>query len=385
MKRCLIFLILCNAISLSAQSFDPELIDHSYQLLSYPKSEIAANNLLNEMILDEVQVSVMDSMLVKKTERYRFFGAAILPLFGGNWRAVRMKKRKYVGTVKREYNKLAKDRFTELDVNFDIYSSINRYREIAHLGYVKQKEIGRKPKVYDYNAEPFINPEEPADISKYTLHCELTVPEQYRVKVNSSFYPCMRGYNLEMHKNFLDTKPSFGMYGPIAVDCYHACWPEMHPYEWIWWYDLSKKENIDQTWFCGLFVEGSKRFPNWSGELKTGKISIPFSFEKGKELYKININHLVIGELDRSSLVESGYVDPSFMTFGDVQNYFDLPISEDESISFLVESDVPFNYGGLVFSIQNLQYNDSDELIEGRFEIAVSTGSAYCAKVSFKQ
>ncbi|MCI5059038.1 MAG: hypothetical protein MRY83_23195 [Flavobacteriales bacterium] len=387
MKKAFVFacLLVLNFQVICQTNFDPNLIEHSYQLLSYPKEEISQNDLLNEMILDEVKVQIQDSLLKKKTERYQFFGAEILPVFGGNWRAVRMDKRKYVGTVKRSYNKLAKDRFTELDVNFDIYSNINRYREIAHLGYVKQKEIGRKPKKYDYSAEPFVNPKEPEDVSKYTLHCELTVPESHRAKVNGTFYPCIRGNSLKTHKNFYDMNPSFGMYGPIAVDCYHACWPEMHPYEWIWWYDLTDKKSIDQTWYLGLFVEGSKRFPNWAGKQKTGTISIPFSFEKDQELYKIKIKHLVIGELDRKQLVESGFIDPGFMTFGDVQNYFDVPISDEESISFLVESDIPFNYGGLVFKISDLEYKDSDQLIEGRFEIALSTTSAYCAQVSFIQ
>jgi hypothetical protein len=243
-------------------------------LLSKPNSELRNDPMATEMILDMVDVWVADSILPRKREHHHVPGGFMWPLVGIKWQRIRETKQKYVGTIQR-FDIGHRRVLTENDVNFDVASHLPKYQRLAFEGYEVQKEIGRAKRRIDYNATPFDSLPTEDNWNRYTLHCEVTPPRDRLDLLDSLFFPTKKGSRLEDHPNFGTVNRQIGVYGAFCSDCNHTCHPEIHPYEWIWWLDLTQPDSI-KKWYFAFFKEGSNRFPKWSKK-SFGWITIPFA------------------------------------------------------------------------------------------------------------
>lgn len=258
------------------------------ELLLLPNSELRESALETERLLDLVNVWVADSILPTEIERHRFPGGFAMPWIGIKWQRIDSVKQKFVGTTV-GFGVAKRGILTENDVIFDIASHLPHYQALAFRGYQAQKEIGRAARRVDYNAAPFDSLPTADNWHKYTLHCELTPEKRMRPVLDSLFYPTDKGDSLESHQNFSDGNRQIGLYGAFCSDCNHTCHPEIHPYEWIWWLDLTAPDD-EKKWFFGMFKEGSNRFPRWSKGPKLGAIQVPFAVPNTTQSLVVDIN-----------------------------------------------------------------------------------------------
>lgn len=376
-----------NHFTTHGQDFEVNEVDSlplEIKLLLKPNNIIKESNVLNEQLLDLVQICVVDSVLIKEKERHRFFGSLFFHWIGWNWRAVSMKKQKYVGTVLYESGKPKKDEFTEYDVNFDIYSQLGPYQEIAYEAKRAQKDIGKKSKKNNYNAEPFTPLTDSSDLTKYKLHCELTPHEDYREALNQHFYPCLYNTKLAEHKNFLEANPSMGVYGAVCLDCTHSCHAELHPYEWIWWLNVNetfKTPSYSKSWYAGLFKEGSNRFPNWSAGPKRGEISVPFIFNLSERDLTIEINHLVENITLKDTSTQSN--EEPLQTFDFYEKIFVVKSTSLGQKAIKIKSNKLLNRKNIQWTIKGIAYNKKANVMYGWLVIRVETTDMYTVNVRY--
>lgn len=387
MKHGFLFSILLCASITQAQTALNEFysgpIPEAYEMLEENRPAIRDNDLLNEKIIDMVDVELTDSILKNKSERHRvFFLGWLINVFGYKWRAIEMVKKKYVGTTIREARVPGDDiLFTEYDVNMDIYSNINEYLDMAWAGREYQLKRNKLMRKKDKTKPPYIAPDKNGDRSKYRLHCELTPPVGYRAMLNEKFYPCQRPNSFAAHESFGDPAPTIGLYGPFVADCNHSCHPEIHPYEWIWWYDLNPKRDDEknQSWYIGMFREGSNRFPRWSKGPREGTISIPFIFDVNKGSNSISIEHLVFSKMDTTGLKQKFNLPESAFTLDFKQRDFEVagfPIS--------LKMSNPMTRNGIIAWFTDVTYDDKSRRVSGRLNLAVKAEDVYTAKISFE-
>ena len=94
-----------------------------YDILFVDDEELKENPVLNETALDLVDVYLVDSTYKRRSERHRLFMVgAIIRIFGYRWQTIDRRRIKFVGTINSErIPGRDSDRFTEYDVNYDIY------------------------------------------------------------------------------------------------------------------------------------------------------------------------------------------------------------------------------------------------------------------------
>jgi hypothetical protein len=373
-------LILTNVYG---QAYYEGPIPESYLKLQETRPEIRDNDLLNEEIIDLVEVQLSDSNLLKKTERHRVFLLGwVVNVFGYKWRSIDMRKSKYVGTAKREARVPSDDIiFTEYDVNMDIYSNIDKYLDLSWSGRQYQLHRNKQMRKKMIAAPPYIEPDKNGNRRPYSLHCELTPPEGYRAMLNEKFYPCQQPNSFAGHENFGSPAPSVGLYGAFVADCNHSCHPEIHPYEWIWWYDLHPKRDSEsnQSWFIGMFKEGSNRFPHWSKGPREGTISIPFLFDADRKDNSISIEHLVFSKMDTVGLKNKFKLPEDAFTL-------DFKQREKTLAGFPVTLKLsnPMTRNGILAWFSDVTYDNKRRMISGRLNLAARAEEVYTAKVSFE-
>src|SRR5258706_13572049 len=93
---------LAQTTTYQISSFNETPEEFKYLLL--PNSEISKNDTINEKILDLVEPMLLDSVIEKRKQHHKVFLVGwLIHVFGGyNWRAVDMKKQKFIGTVKHD-------------------------------------------------------------------------------------------------------------------------------------------------------------------------------------------------------------------------------------------------------------------------------------------
>ena len=383
--RHLILLAISLSVSLSVcgQSYYEGPIPKAYLKLQESRPDIRDNDLLNEEIIDLVEVQLADSALLKKTERHRVFILGwVINVFGYKWRSIDMRKSKYVGTTKREARVPSDDIiFTEYDVNMDIYSNIDKYLDMSWSGRQYQLDRNKQMRKKKTSVPPYIEPDKNGNRSPYSLHCELTPPEGYRAMLNEKFYPCQQPNSFAAHENFGGPTPSIGLYGAFVADCNHSCHPEIHPYEWIWWYDLHPKRDSEsnQSWFIGMFKEGSNRFPHWSKGPREGTISIPFLFDADRTDNSITIEHLVFSKMDTVGLKHK---------FNLPEDAFTLDFTQRENtlagFPVTLKLSNPMTRNGILAWFSDVTYDAKSRMISGRLNLAARAEEVYTAKVSFE-
>ena len=358
--------------------------------LVYPLKEIAANDTLNERIVDLVQVSVADSVISVKKQHHRVFLVGwLIHAFGGyNWRAFDMNKQKYVGTAFRN-SRSGNEHFTEYDINFDLYAHQKHYHRLIFKMYDCQRQLKRqdyrKSHRRDYNVEPFVRDTNNINLRLYRLHCELTPHREYRSQLHQFFYPTRPGISYKEHQNFLEEFPVMGMFGQLCLDCNHSCHPEMHPYEWVWWLKTTDtlKPN-DRTWLVGLFHEGSNRMPKWSENPKTGTIRLPFAFtlkEATTKQFVVQIDHLVLNEFDASQLAR---IKVPATAWGARQKEIPFTIKAGGiDLRAMVRMNSALITDGYKTWVDGMSYDPATGLVWGYLNIALSARDLYTAKVTF--
>lgn len=349
---------------------------------------------LNEQLVDMVDVWETDSIIKKKRERHRVFGAAIIPLFGYYWYPITKRKEKFVGTVKGEARVPGEERFTEYDVNFNMVPHLAPYIALAYVGHVEEKRRNRKKSVEKVNKPPYTYPKTPKDIEKLHLHNECTPSVEHRKLLDSLFYPTIRPSTLATHPNFGEAGVTMGMYGPLVSDCNHECHPEIHPYEWIWWMDLNpaKDEPSQQVsevgWYIGLLRDVSNRMKHWSSSPRTGKISIPFFFaiEKENNNFVINLEHLVHDEFYPEVLAEEIGEAAKGHNFNFTEQLIyisSLAMPTQYPVKITLKTNKKLETEGVKFWISDVRVSKGEMIMSGEFNIALSVKNLYTARVGF--
>ena len=375
--------------SFQITSFKATPEDFKYLLLT--NKEIAANDTINEKILDLAEPMLLDSVLHRKKQHHHVFLVGwLIHAFGGyNWRAVDMHKQKFVGTVAHEGRSGAFE-YTEYDIKYHLRFHLKKYLFKDFSAYDLQRKYHRqdiRPSHHtNYKAPPFVRDTNNIDGSIYDLGCELTPPAAFIPQLNYIFFPTLPvGGSCKEHPNFECKNPSMGFYGAYCLDCNHNCHPEMHPYEWTWWLNLKNQESTEKTWLVGLFHEGSNRFPKWSKSPMTGEISIPFAYDINHEKPvhpKIKIEHLVFDKFENKELEKLGL--PS-ITLDAKTSEQSAEFVADDSTSFLckIKFNEPLLTDGLKYWFSDLNLDKENNMLTGYFHLAISVDQLYTTRITF--
>lgn len=350
------------------------------QLLA-KKQLIRDDFILNERLLDLVQAWETDSIIKKKRERHRVFGAALLPLLGYRWAPVTFRKEKYIGTVKGEIKVSGKEHFTEYDINFNMTPHLPQYIALAYVGHIMEKRYGRQKNINKVNKAPYTYPQNEAELEKLHLHNECTPSRDHRPLLDSLFYPVIRPSNLKEHKNFGEDGVTLGMYGPLVSDCNHKCHPEIHPYEWIWWMDLNpKKEHKpnETGWYIGMLRDASNRMKHWSKSPRTGQISVPFAFPADANNYLITIEHILNDDLFAEELAENITVDASAVNFNFTERIVKLKGLNKE---IAINTNKKIDSDGIKMWVSDVNLDEGQNLVTGYLNIALSVKNVYTARI----
>jgi hypothetical protein len=374
--------------SFPVSSFKPTPED--FKLLLLTNKEIAANDTINEKILDLAEPMLLDSILHRKKQHHRLFLVGwLIHAFGGyNWRAVDMHKQKFVGTVAHE-GRSGGFEYTEWDIKYHLRFHLQKYLFKDFTAYDLQRKYHRqdvRPTHHtNYKVPPFVRDTNNIDGTIYDLGCELTPPPAFIPQLNYLFFPTLpNGGNCQTHQNFECKNPSMGFYGAYCLDCNHNCHPEMHPYEWTWWLNLKNQKSTDKEWLVGLFHEGSNRFPKWSTNPMTGEIKIPFAFDKTEDLspsLQIKIEHLVFNKFEDAELKKLNVPEKSFGTSKNI--FFEFIINDSTNIESSLEFSQPVKTEGLKYWFTDLNYDKQNRVLSGYFHLAISVQDLYTTRITF--
>jgi hypothetical protein len=401
MKNCLVFIILMSAVQLGYTQISYPISSYNptpatFRQLLLTNQQIEDNDTINEEIVDLVTPIVQDSVLDRKREHHQLFLVGwFIHAFGGyGWRAVDMKKQKYVGTVRGESRSGAEE-YTEYDINFNLFFHLRKYllktftainqQARIHRQDIRSNVMPKKHKPTNYKDLPFVRDTSSLDIQRYGLHCELTPQREFRPMLNYLFYPVLPGINIDKHPNFLSRNPSMGFYGASCLDCNHNCHPEIHPYEWIWWMNLHNGSVKDKTWMLGLLKDGSNRFHHWSHNPKTGKVSIPFAYDikdkNAKDRFVI-IEHLVFSNFIDSNLHK---LDLPPVLFDADHKSVDINLTDDNgnTIPLTVSFRNVLIGSGLKYWFSEVNWDEKNHILSGYFNMATSVQDLYTVRLTF--
>ena len=381
-----LFLNVSAQQTITVNSFEPT--SEKWLLLTKDRTFISKNDSLNEELVDLVKVFSVDSILPSKSQRHRVAAAGwVISVFGYKWKALNLTKQKFVGTERDGVHPPGDPQFTEYDINFNLIPRIRKYLDLVWFGTEKQRDRNRFGRIKNFDEAPWIYPETLDNIKRYRMHCELTPPVEYRPLLNEKFYPALRPNSSEEHHNIGSNQATFGMYGPYVADFNHTGHPEIHPYDWIWWYDThpDRLKEKSQTWYFGFMKEASNRFRGWykKKEPRVGQISVPFVFDANKDTLEITLEHLVHDKFNVEALSRLEGV-PS-----DAQNlYFaEKIIALDGELKGKVihfRTSNPIKVEAIKYWFSDVNFDKQKNLLSGYLNLGISVGQLYNAKVSFE-
>lgn len=381
-------LVYCHVVNYSSTD-TVEIVDTapiSFLQLRITNDSVSKNDILNEEIVDMVHVNERDKKVPTRytTHQGGTFGWFIR-MIGFYWHAIDRERHKFVGTNKNGLSLPGKkDELTEHDVNFNLIPHLPQYLDLSFAGrqaQMKRRQF-RRARHDDRTRPPYIAPSiETA--TAYDLHCELTPPKKMRDSVNALVYPCMYGYNLDNHCNFYDMKPTVGLYGVFVLDCNHACHPEIHPYEWLWWLRLTDTEkaesNFSKSWMIGFFKESSNRFILWSQSPRVGTISIPFIFKTSETKSYLKLNQLVSGKFKPAGIKRMKDL-PEYTQPFTTDTTVILNLGEGEIFPLQLLTSKVTKTPALRWWLSDIQTDRTKEWIWGRFNMVVSVKDGYTAR-----
>jgi hypothetical protein len=303
-------------------------------------------------------------------------------LLGYRWKAVAQTREKIVGWVNKSYlhdiNKEAQ--FTEYDINYDLIPSLLKYIDVAYDTYQMQFGMKKSKKKKFEGQAPFIYPTEETDMTKYRFHCENTPAKNFRSLLNTLFFPVHRNNDLTKHHNFKEAHPVMGMYGILTLDCNHSCHPEIHPYEWIWWLNLTEEKT---SWNIGFIRDVSNRFKHWSTSPRTGQITLPFSFPLNAENWTLEFDHQLFSNFSEEGFSDLN-LDNSYHDFGTLaQTYsFNHPSLNGRTLS--VKSNMIIPYQSIQYALDNLIIDETSNTLSGQVKLAMSINDVYAAELKME-
>jgi hypothetical protein len=254
--------------------------------------------------------------------------------------------------------------------------------------YVQKCEKNRFKRIKNLDEAPCIYPKTLENINSYRLHCEITPPLKYVHLLNEKFYPCFRPNSSSEHHNIGSDYTTFGMYGAFVADYNHTGGPELHPYEWIWWYDThpQRLKETSQTWFIGYMKEGSNRFRGWYNKKKprVGQISVPFVFDLKNDTLNVSLNHLLHDEFrsDALSSLEGVPENASNLYFSERNYAFSDAGLNGKVIQYTTSN--PIKQEGMKTWFSDLNWDKENNLLTGYLNIGASVANLYNAKLSFE-
>lgn len=395
MRSATTFFIFVFCLFLQALAQEPLTISSTeptsdkWLLLTKSRQYISENDSMNEHLVDLVKAFSVDSILPSKSQRHRVAEAGwIISIFGYKWKALSMTKQKFVGT-ERDGIRVPSwpPHFTEYDVNFNLIPHTRKYIDVLWPAYEQKCAKNRFKRIKNLDEAPCVYPKTLENIHKYRLHCEITPPIDYVFMLNSKFYPCHRPNSSKEHHNIGTDHATFGMYGAFVADYNHTGGPELHPYEWIWWYDThpGRLQEKSQTWFIGYMKEGSNRFRGWykKKEPRVGQISVPFAFDLKKDTLRITLEHLIHDTFrpDEIERLESLPENASELNFSKRFYGFDDDALSGKVIMFQTSN--PIATEALRTWFSDLNWDKDKNLLTGYLNFGVSVANLYNAKLSF--
>jgi hypothetical protein len=338
-----------------------------------------ANKYQNHEVVNMVNVFTVDSSFTRKFERHRVVGGGIIRLLGFRWKAASKTRQKLVGWVNRTYlhdiNKEAQ--FTEYDINYDLIPLLPAYKDLAYNVYQMQFDMKKSKKKKFEGQAPYVYPTEEMDMTKYRFHCENTPATNFRSLLNTKFFPVHRNNDLTKHHNFEEAHPVMGMYGVMVLDCNHSCHPEIHPYEWVWWLNLTEEKT---SWNVGFIRDVSNRFKHWSSSPRTGQISLPFNFPLNTSNWTLEIDHQMFGNFS-----EEGFLDMELNANYENFNFESRTYSFDNSSltnrTLTVKSNMKIPYESIQYAIENIRLNEAGNSLSGTLNLAMSISDVYTAEI----
>ena len=363
--------------------------DSAYLELMQSVEDIRDDDVMNERILDLVDVYTVDSIYARKTERHQVAGAQLARMVGVRWVTIRYTREKLVGTIHRQ-SISGKEQFTEYDVNFDLVPHLDEYIQLAYDGYqaqlAKRKGLKKAETKNKIGKPPFVYPDKNTDLTPYKIHCECTPNRDSREFLDDYFYPTIRPNSLTAHYNFGEPHPSVGLYGPFISDCNHRCHPEIHPYEWYWWLDVSplkQHEANEKIWWVGFLRDVSNRFKHWSYSPRSGEIAIPFSFSTDHSSYSIHVDHQHFDAFSEEGISSINLPETTY-SFNEIERSFQFDHSSLSGHSLDVTSNFPITSSGVRYWIGDVNLDESAGIVTGKLHIAASVEDIYTLKVTTK-
>lgn len=369
----------------------PEAFTHLLQ----SNADIAGNDTLNEQLLDLVEPALADSVIERKKQHHKLgpLGWFIHAFAGFNWRAVSMKKEKFVGTVYR-HSRSGSEEFTEYDINFDLRFHTRKYLWRVLDGYDRAKKYHkqdvRPSHRTNYDTIPYVRDTNALNNKNYRLHCELTPPAAFRPQLNYLFFPTLPGYGgLKEHPNFENEHPSMGFYGVFCNDCNHNCGPELHPYEWVWWLKANPGDpGESKIWHIGLFHESSNRMKKWSVNPLAGRIKIPFAVRIGADStdpeivtrLHIRVEPLNIGSLETPPAADS-QAENVFNAHNDFETDFGL--HTEAHFSAIVSFSQPLRTKALHYRFTDINFDSTQRIVSGYLEMTTHALDLYTTRITF--
>ncbi|MCD8529183.1 MAG: hypothetical protein LRY27_04335 [Chitinophagales bacterium] len=302
---------------------------------------------------------------------------------GYKWLAYEKTRRKFVGWVNHSYLRGDDnvDQFTEWDINFDLIPMLPQYINLVYGMYEKQATKKKRLNNKKQGKAPFVYPSKDDDLRPYRLHCENTPPNDLRSQLNVYSYPVHNQTNLDKHKNFENPNPVMGMYGILALDCNHSCHPEMHPYEWLWWLNLTDDY---PSWNIGLIRDVSNRFKHWSSSPRTGMIQVPFTFSLDAKEMVLEIKHQVFSNFNTEGFSGLKLPENVFNFTNNKEQVFTFNSNKLKDKMLKVVSNQIIPYSSLVYYITDVVLDEENNILTGNFNLALSVDNAYTAQVIFK-
>ena len=359
-------------------------------LLTKDRKFIADHDSLNEHLVDLVKVFSVDSVLPSKSQRHRVAAAGwVISIFGYKWKALNMTKQKFVGT-ERDHIRVPGNPplFTEYDVNFNLIPHTRKYIDVLWPAYEQKCAKNRFKRIDNLDEAPCVYPTTLENINKYRMHCEITPPVYARAMLNEAFYPCIRPNSSNEHHNIGTDHATFGMYGPFVADYNHTGGPEIHPYDWLWWYDThpDRLEEKSQTWYFGFMKEASNRFRGWykKKEPRVGRISVPFVFHLKNDTLKIPLKHLVHDLFNAEGLTKlEGVPETASNLYFSEKNFtFDTDGLEGKVIHY--QTSYPIKQEGMKTWFSDLNADWDNNLLTGYLNVGISVSELYNANLTIE-
>jgi hypothetical protein len=338
----------CGAILLLAGLICPPITvlgqgrEDAWQLLLKPDSLLRGDVIHTEEVIDLVDAWVVDSIVDKNKQRLKGLGGWIAQrTWARYWQHYTPYKQKYVGSSSRPY-KIFDGMADEMDINIFLMPHLPRYVLMVAQGFDIANDRPRPDEGFRFdNPEGFPVPEQLKyeDRGYLTVECEITPNQEFADALHKLFLPTRSGaYGLDTVSNFGTKHPSVGMTGVWCMDCNHNCRPEIHPFEWLWWMDLSKNRPGSaqaKSWMVSLMVDASNRFRDWSRGPIAGEIAIPFVLRDGAETLKVDLQHIASDPVDLA--MEDSLWKPVGIQSEDTTLHLALPLDVPASGPFSAE------------------------------------------------